>query len=146
MSVRAPGAVSEYTYPPWTGVDDWGGTGWEVDMPPEKQLALLVGHLDSLSRDLAGRLERADGDHLTAEAADRRAVEVEARAARFNNLFERIQAEIPRAASEGASRHWLRHTGGRAIERIAGQSVAALASPTAGSPPAGDPAQDLAGR
>lgn len=44
---------------------------------------------------------------------------------RFNTLFERIQATMPDAAREGISLHWLRHTAGTAIERIAGQAVAA---------------------
>lgn len=44
---------------------------------------------------------------------------------RFNTLFERIQRELPWAALEGVSLHWLRHTAGAAMERVGGVAVAA---------------------
>lgn len=44
---------------------------------------------------------------------------------RLDTLFSRIRAELPWAAREGVSLHWLRHTAATAIERIAGQAVAA---------------------
>ena len=42
---------------------------------------------------------------------------------RFDTLYTRIRAELPAWATHVSS-HWLRHTAGRRIERIAGEAVA----------------------
>ncbi len=44
---------------------------------------------------------------------------------RFETWAKRVQRDLPASITIPVSAHWLRHTAGRSIERIAGQSVAA---------------------
>jgi integrase len=43
---------------------------------------------------------------------------------RYNTLTERWRKSLPWVAAEGISPHWLRHTAGTAVERLAGYAVA----------------------